>query len=176
MLKTVLPFNIFCGILGTFSCSRFYDKQIILISKSLLSVFVLIWCSLHSYFTYNSASRLLYLNSNSVMNIAQPFYPKWLWPFDILYLQPTSSTNSKHILSPVQHLCCFLFLFTMIASGLHIESNDENEINLYIFQDKHLSHSESAGLWVAKRDSLSFTLSWIIRAAGVDAIIEKPAA
>lgn len=65
----------------------------------------------------------------------------------------------------------------MIMSGLHIESNDENEMNLYIFQDKHLSHSDSAGLWVAKRDSLSFTLSWIItRAAGVDAIIEKPAA
>lgn len=85
--------------------------------------------------------------------------------------------SSNTVLYSVLHLCCFLFPFTMIASGLHIESNYENEINLYIFQDKHLSHSESAGLWVAKRDSLSFTLSWIItRAAGVNAIIEKPAA
>lgn len=58
---------------------------------------------------------------------------------DILYLQfvPTAF---------VPHLCCFLFPFTMITSGLHIESNDENEINLYIFQDKHLSQSDSAGL------------------------------
>ncbi len=48
-------------------------------------------------------------------------------------------------------MCCFLFPFTMIASGLHIESNDENEINLYTFQDKHLSHSESADFeWLSE--------------------------
>ncbi len=124
----------------------FYDKQIIII-KVILSVFFFLWCSLHSYFTYNSASHLLYLNSNSVMNIAQPFYPKWLWPFDILYMQRTSSNNLKH---------CFILSTALVLFSFSLH-NDRVWVAYWI---KWWKWNKS--IYISRQTSESFRIGWTL--------------
>ncbi len=105
-------------------------------------------CSIHLYFTYNSASHLLYLNSNSVMNIAQPFYPKWLWPFDILYMQRTSSNNLKH--------CFILSTCTCIVFfSLH------NDCVWVAYWIKWWKWNKS--IYISRQTSESFRIGWTLR-------------